>query len=54
MKSGTEKRPNPKTAPLGKFLRALARPTGRGYVQTRSGQLVREDTWERWQAEGRR
>lgn len=49
MISGTEKSPNPKSSPLGKFLRSLESHVSLGYVSLRNGQLIREDTWERWQ-----
>lgn len=47
------KQPNPHEPALGRFLRALARPIGKGYVQLRTGQILREETAERWRAEGR-
>lgn len=51
MRSGTERKPNPCDAPLGRFLRATARPISAGYVQLRNGQIVREDTFERMKRE---
>lgn len=53
MKSGTEKNPNPKSASLSKFLLALSRPVSKGYYGLRNGQIIREDTLQRWQREGR-
>ena len=53
MKSGTEKNPNPKSVSLAKFLRARSRPVSKGYYGLRNGQIIREDTLERWQREGR-
>lgn len=43
MKSGTEKKPNPKSVSLSKFLHA----------RSRHGQIIRADTLRRWQREGR-
>ena len=56
MKTGTPqtKIPNPRSAPLGKFLRMRERHVRAGYVQLRTGQIVREETAEWWKAEGRR
>lgn len=45
MKSGTEKRPNPCTAPLARFLAAISRPlsgeTAKHYRQRKDGAIVR-------------
>lgn len=53
MRSVTERNPNPKSVSLSKFLAVRARPVSRGYVGLRNGQIIREDTLQRWQAEGR-
>lgn len=50
MKSGTEKKPNPKSSSLFKYLRARERSVSRGYVGFRNGQIMREDTWKCVQA----
>lgn len=42
---------NPHEVSLGKHLRALARPVRAGYVRLNNGQIVRDDTRERWQRE---
>lgn len=53
MKSGTEKNPNPHEVSLAKFLGARAAHVTTGYLGLRTGQIVRQDTWDRWVAEGR-
>lgn len=50
MISSTEKNPNPKTSPTGKFLRSLQSHVSAGYVGLRNGQIIRRDTMERWEA----
>lgn len=44
---------NPHERPLGKFLRGRETPVGDPYVMLRNGQILRDDTWARWQYEGR-
>jgi len=44
---------NPHESPLGKFLRGRARPVSDPYVLLCNGQILRDDTWARWQQEGR-
>lgn len=48
MKSGTEKKPNPRTPSLGKFLRSLETPVeaSKRYVRLANGQIVTSPTWE--------
>lgn len=53
MKSGTEKNPNPHEVSLTKFLHARASHVTTGYLGLRTGQIVRQGTWDRWVAEGR-
>lgn len=53
MKSGTERNPNPKSVSLSKFMLARSRPVSKGYYRLRNGQIIREDTLQRWQQEGR-
>lgn len=50
MISGTEKNDNPRSPSLGKFLRSLQSPVSAGYFDLRSGQIIRRDTMERWEA----
>lgn len=49
----SEKKPNPHEVSLAKFLHALSSPVRRGYVYLNNGQIIREDTRQRWQMEGR-
>lgn len=49
----SEKKPNPHEVSLSKFLRSISRRVGRGYVYLNNGQIIREDTRQRWQKEGR-
>jgi hypothetical protein len=41
MRSGTEKKPNPREVSLAKFFRGLERHVGKGYLQLPNGQILR-------------
>jgi hypothetical protein len=44
---------NPHERPLGKFLRGRERHVSDGYQKLRNGQILRDDTVERWRKEDR-
>lgn len=42
MRSGTEKKPNPKSVSLSKFLRGRSKPVSKGYIYLPHGQIIRD------------